>query len=52
VLPAGHVRLESVTIDGTSYTDFDADALTVSLPRSSERLTVTARLRPTEETRS
>jgi anti-anti-sigma regulatory factor len=32
LLPAGSVRIESVTINGANWTDFDADALTVKLP--------------------
>lgn len=49
VLPAGRVRLDKVTVDGSPYTDFDADSLTVGLPRSDSPLTVRARLRPVEE---
>jgi mannose/cellobiose epimerase-like protein (N-acyl-D-glucosamine 2-epimerase family)/anti-anti-sigma regulatory factor len=32
LLPPGSVRIESVTINGSNWTDFDADALTVKLP--------------------
>lgn len=32
LLPAGSVRIESVTINGANWTEFDADALTVKLP--------------------
>jgi mannose/cellobiose epimerase-like protein (N-acyl-D-glucosamine 2-epimerase family) len=49
MLSPGHVRLESVSIDGAPFTDFDAEGLTVRLPRSTDRLTVTARLCPVKE---
>ncbi len=32
LLPQGSIRIESVTMDGEAYDDFDADALTVTLP--------------------
>ena len=51
LLTPGRVRLESVSVDGAPFTDFDADQLTVRLPRSADRLTVTARLRPAREPR-
>ncbi|WP_411826636.1 AGE family epimerase/isomerase [Luteolibacter sp. AS25] len=35
LLPPGSIKIESVTIDGEDYTDFDAEALTVKLPSSS-----------------
>ena len=34
ILPPGRVRLAKVWIDGEPYTDFDADALTVTLPQT------------------
>ena len=48
LLPAGSVRLESVTVDGKPYADFDADALTVQLPASDVALRVQVRLVPAE----
>jgi mannose/cellobiose epimerase-like protein (N-acyl-D-glucosamine 2-epimerase family)/anti-anti-sigma regulatory factor len=48
LLPAGSVRLESVSIDGKPYADFDADALTVQLPASDVALRVQVRLVPAE----
>ncbi len=35
LLPPGSIKIESVTINGEDYTDFDADALTVNLPSAS-----------------
>jgi anti-anti-sigma regulatory factor len=35
LLPPGSVRIEEVLINGSRWTDFDADALTVQLPSSS-----------------
>lgn len=35
ILPPGSIKIESVTIDGEPYTDFDAEGLTVTLPSSS-----------------
>ncbi|MGV9252844.1 AGE family epimerase/isomerase [Streptomyces sp. NPDC003697] len=47
-LPGGSVVLDSVLVDGAPYTDFDAEALTVTLPAVDHRVTVQARLRPRE----
>lgn len=47
LLPPGSVRIESVTVDGAPYGDFDPEALTVALPRSTERVKVHVRLVPT-----
>jgi mannose/cellobiose epimerase-like protein (N-acyl-D-glucosamine 2-epimerase family) len=43
-LPPGRVRLSSVEIDGVAYDDFDPTTMTVSLPFTTSRLTVRARL--------
>jgi hypothetical protein len=40
------VRLEQVWINDAPYADFDADALTVKLPNTSERVNVKVRLVP------
>jgi mannose/cellobiose epimerase-like protein (N-acyl-D-glucosamine 2-epimerase family) len=46
MLPAGSVVISHVWIDGEPYADFDADALTVTLPVSSARHSVKVRLQP------
>jgi mannose/cellobiose epimerase-like protein (N-acyl-D-glucosamine 2-epimerase family) len=48
ILPRGRVFLDRVLIDGAPYADFDPQAMTVRLPRSTERLHVQARIRPRE----
>ncbi|WP_431953165.1 AGE family epimerase/isomerase [Actinacidiphila sp. bgisy167] len=45
-LPPGSVRLGAVEVDGSPFTDFDPDALTIELPRSEKPLTVRATLQP------
>jgi mannose/cellobiose epimerase-like protein (N-acyl-D-glucosamine 2-epimerase family) len=42
MLPAGRARLSEVEIDGKPFETFDARAMTINLPESSERLTVRA----------
>ena len=37
LLPAGAVRIDCVTINGKRHADFDADALSVTLPASAHR---------------
>jgi mannose/cellobiose epimerase-like protein (N-acyl-D-glucosamine 2-epimerase family) len=46
ILPAGSVRIGSVEIDGEPYTNFDANALTVTLPETKERVKVKVQLIP------
>ncbi|NJP05409.1 MAG: N-acyl-D-glucosamine 2-epimerase [Chloroflexaceae bacterium] len=46
ILPPGSVRLESVTIDGQAYQNFDAEGLSVTLPESDTPLRVKVRLVP------
>ncbi|MGF1661913.1 MAG: AGE family epimerase/isomerase [Kineosporiaceae bacterium] len=46
LLPAGRVRLASVSVDGRPHDDFDPAGLTVALPAASTPLTVRVRLRP------
>ena len=48
LLPEGTIRIESVTLDGKAYDNFDADGLSVSLPDSDEAVKVVVRLMPTE----
>lgn len=47
ILPPGSVAIASVEIDGQPYQDFDAQALTVKLPDTQERVKVKVRLIPT-----
>ncbi|MEL6777358.1 MAG: N-acyl-D-glucosamine 2-epimerase, partial [Cyanobacteria bacterium J06597_16] len=44
ILPPGSVKIGSVEIDGKAYDNFDADALTVSLPETDEAVKVKVRL--------
>jgi hypothetical protein len=46
LLPPGRVQLEKVWIDGEPYTDFDAERMTVKLPRADERVRVKVLLQP------
>jgi mannose/cellobiose epimerase-like protein (N-acyl-D-glucosamine 2-epimerase family)/anti-anti-sigma regulatory factor len=46
LLPAGAVRIDTVTINGEKHTDYDADALAVTLPASDAPLTVKVRVMP------
>lgn len=47
ILPKGSIKIQSVTINGDNYSDFDADALTVTLPQSSDSLKVKVTIAPT-----
>jgi mannose/cellobiose epimerase-like protein (N-acyl-D-glucosamine 2-epimerase family) len=47
ILPEGSIRIGEVWIDGHSYDDFDADALTVKLPEGHGEMDVRVRLVPT-----
>ncbi|GIE77962.1 hypothetical protein Aph02nite_39120 [Actinoplanes philippinensis] len=46
LLPAGRVRLTGVWVNGHEHDDFDADAMTVTLPHSDQPQTVRVRLTP------
>jgi mannose/cellobiose epimerase-like protein (N-acyl-D-glucosamine 2-epimerase family) len=46
ILPANSIRIGEVTVDGEPYTRFDADALTVSLPDTDQRLRIKVRVDP------
>jgi len=46
ILPVGSVRIGEVTIDDEPYHLFDADALTVTLPDTTERVRVKVRIDP------
>lgn len=48
LLPKGSIRIESVTVDGKEYTDFNADELTVKIPQSDEAVKIVVRVVPTE----
>jgi mannose/cellobiose epimerase-like protein (N-acyl-D-glucosamine 2-epimerase family) len=47
LLPNGSIKIESVTINGESYSNFDAAGLTVQLPDTTERVKVCVRIVPT-----
>jgi len=47
ILPPGSVKIEEVWIDGARWTDFDADNLTVNLPKTDVELRVKVRVAPT-----
>jgi mannose/cellobiose epimerase-like protein (N-acyl-D-glucosamine 2-epimerase family) len=46
ILPAGAIRIGEVMIDDEAYQNFDADALTVTLPESEHRVRVQVRVDP------
>ncbi len=48
LLPEGSIRIESVTVDGAPYNDFDANGLTVKIPTTSERPKIRVRIVPTD----
>ncbi|EKD34702.1 MAG: N-acylglucosamine 2-epimerase, partial [uncultured bacterium] len=48
LLPEGSIRIESVTVDGAPYTDFDADKLTVRIPATGDRPKIRVRIVPAE----
>jgi mannose/cellobiose epimerase-like protein (N-acyl-D-glucosamine 2-epimerase family) len=37
ILPKGSIKIASVTVDGDAYADYDAEALTVTVPRVNHR---------------
>jgi anti-anti-sigma factor len=47
LLPPGSIEITKVTVDGMPHTEFDAQRLTVVLPKSQKRVTVKVRLAPT-----
>jgi len=47
LLPRGAIRIESVSVNGEAYHDFDADALTVKIPLSNEPQKIKVRVIPT-----
>lgn len=46
MLPKGSVRITACTIDGSSYSNFNADQLVVQLPESASRLNIKVTLTP------
>jgi anti-anti-sigma factor len=46
ILPPGSIKIEEVWIDGTRWTDFDAEGLTVNLPKTDMDLRVKVRIAP------
>ncbi|MDP4027814.1 MAG: AGE family epimerase/isomerase [Gallionella sp.] len=48
ILPKGSIRIESVTVNGEDYTDFDAEGLTVKIPSSTEAVKIKVRIVPTQ----
>jgi mannose/cellobiose epimerase-like protein (N-acyl-D-glucosamine 2-epimerase family) len=46
ILPAGSIRIGACWIDGEPYSNFDAAALTVKLPETSERVKVKVQIVP------
>jgi len=46
ILPPGSIKIEEVWIDGARWTDFDAEKLTVNLPKSDTDLRVKVRVAP------
>lgn len=46
LLPPGSIKIEQCWIDGVEYSNFDADALTVKLPTSTQSLRVKVRIAP------
>ena len=46
ILPKGSVKLTAVEIDGKPYTDFNADELFVTLPRSDKDVKVKVTITP------
>jgi mannose/cellobiose epimerase-like protein (N-acyl-D-glucosamine 2-epimerase family) len=48
ILPKGSVRLSEVWVNDEEYKDFDAENLTVKIPKTDERVRVKVRIVPTE----
>lgn len=48
LLPKGSIKIESVTINGEDYKDFDAEGLTVKIPASREPVKIKVRIAPTQ----
>ena len=48
MLPKGSIKIESVTVDGKEYSDFDAANLTVKIPQADGQVKIVVRIAPTE----
>jgi anti-anti-sigma factor len=48
LLPPGSIRIDSVTVDGADYNDFDASGLTVTIPSATEPVKIKVRIVPTQ----
>jgi hypothetical protein len=46
ILPPGSIKISTCEIDGEPYFNFDADALTVTLPDTKERVKVKVQICP------
>jgi len=46
ILPPGSIKISKCFIDGEPYSNFDADALTVTLPKTDERIKVKVTIDP------
>lgn len=46
ILPEGSIKIDKVEIDGEPYSNFDAKALTVTLPKTEERVKVKVTISP------
>jgi mannose/cellobiose epimerase-like protein (N-acyl-D-glucosamine 2-epimerase family) len=46
ILPPGSIKIDTVKIDGEPYDKFDAEALTVTLPETKERVKIKVRISP------
>ena len=46
ILPPGSIRLSEVWANGEKYSHFDADALTVRVPDSTEAVPIKVRIEP------
>ena len=47
ILPPGSIKIGEVEIDGKPYADFDAEALTVKVPKGDKRVKIRVRVQPT-----
>ncbi|MHB8620095.1 MAG: N-acyl-D-glucosamine 2-epimerase, partial [Chloroflexota bacterium] len=47
ILPPGSITIQQVWINDQNHSDFDAEALTVKLPRTNDRVRVKVRVVPT-----
>jgi anti-anti-sigma factor len=47
ILPPGSIKIGEVEVDGKPYADFDADGLTVKLPKGEKRVKIRVRVQPT-----